>query len=61
MALWGARHQVGPVVAQETRLPLDNPRDPGVPEGPWARRTWDVPVIMFLMKSRWPGASMMVM
>lgn len=23
--------------------------------------TWDVPVIMFLMKSLWPGASMMVM
>ena len=25
-----------------------------------AQSAWEVPVIMFLMKSRWPGASMTV-
>lgn len=46
-----------------TQVPSEwepSPHLPG-PCGPHSLPTWDVPVIMFLMKSRWPGASMMVM
>jgi hypothetical protein len=53
-------HQHGAVGLKGAKHAQRPPRAATEAKSATTRRAWLVPVIMFLMKSRWPGASMTV-